>query len=43
MLDPTLLRAADEPGYDAQWWPPQYRTGRRQLERLVERQKQADA
>lgn len=34
----TLFAAADL-GHEAQWWPPQYRTGRRQLERLVERRK----
>lgn len=30
-------RAAAEAGYAAQWWPPQYRMGKRQLERLIER------
>src|SRR5690606_18856274 len=34
----TLFAAADL-GYDGQWWPSQYLTGRRQLVRLVERQK----
>ena len=37
----TLFAAADL-GHEAQWWPPQYLTARRQLERIVERQK-ADA
>ena len=35
----TLFAAADL-GHDAQWWPPQYLTARRQLERLIEREKQ---
>jgi anthraniloyl-CoA monooxygenase len=34
----TLFAAADL-GYDDQWWPSPYLTGRRQLARLVERQK----
>ncbi len=33
----TLFAAADL-GYEAQWWPPQYLTARRQLERIVERE-----
>jgi anthraniloyl-CoA monooxygenase len=36
----TLFAAADL-GYGAQWWPSQYLTGRRQFERIVERQKAA--
>ncbi len=31
------LRAAAELGYEDQWWTPQYRSGRRQLYRLMER------
>jgi anthraniloyl-CoA monooxygenase len=34
----TLFAAADL-GYAGQWWPSQYLTGRRQFERIVERQK----
>ncbi|WP_412069176.1 bifunctional salicylyl-CoA 5-hydroxylase/oxidoreductase [Rubrivirga sp. IMCC43871] len=37
------LRAAAELGYIDQWWPPPYHSGKRQLERIFERQKQADA
>ena len=38
----TLFAAADL-GYADQWWPPQYRTGRRQIERIFERRKAMDA
>ncbi|MDX1421081.1 MAG: bifunctional salicylyl-CoA 5-hydroxylase/oxidoreductase [Rubricoccaceae bacterium] len=34
-----MLFAAAELAYDGQWWPPQYQTGRRQIERIFERQK----
>ncbi len=34
------LRAAAELGYADQWWPPQYASGKRQLERYFERQKE---
>ncbi len=34
------LRAAAELGYADQWWPPQYASGKRQLERTFERQKE---
>jgi anthraniloyl-CoA monooxygenase len=33
------LHAAAELGYTDQWWPWQYRSGKQQLERLVERRK----
>ncbi|NNF58664.1 MAG: bifunctional salicylyl-CoA 5-hydroxylase/oxidoreductase, partial [Rhodothermaceae bacterium] len=33
------LRAAAELGYTDQWWPPQYRSAKRQIERLFERQR----
>ena len=32
--------AAAQMGWGAQWWPPQYYTGKQQLERLIERAKQ---
>jgi anthraniloyl-CoA monooxygenase len=32
------LRAAVEQGYAGQWWPPQYLEGRKQLERLKQRE-----
>ncbi|HEX9951324.1 MAG TPA: bifunctional salicylyl-CoA 5-hydroxylase/oxidoreductase [Rubricoccaceae bacterium] len=35
------LRAAAELGYTGQWWPPPYRSGKRPLERLFERQRDA--
>ncbi len=35
------LRAAAELGYTDQWWPLPYRSGKRQLERLFERQRDA--
>jgi len=35
------LHAAADLGYDAQWWTPQYLSGRQQYLRLVERAKQA--
>jgi anthraniloyl-CoA monooxygenase len=31
------LHAAAEQGHTAQWWPPQYLTGKQQLERLMQR------
>ncbi|HET7231959.1 MAG TPA: bifunctional salicylyl-CoA 5-hydroxylase/oxidoreductase [Longimicrobium sp.] len=31
------LHAAAEQGYGAQWWPPQYLTGKQQMERLMQR------
>jgi len=34
--------AAAELGYREQWWPPQYYTGRQQLERLIERRREMD-
>jgi anthraniloyl-CoA monooxygenase len=36
--DPAwTLHAAAEQGHAAQWWPPQYLTGKQQLERLLQR------
>jgi anthraniloyl-CoA monooxygenase len=41
LSDPAwTLHAAAELGYTDQWWPWQYRSGKQQLERLVERRKQ---
>jgi anthraniloyl-CoA monooxygenase len=41
LSDPAwTLHAAAELGYAEQWWPWQYRSGKQQLERLVERRKQ---
>jgi len=41
LADPAwTLHAAAELGYADQWWPWQYRSGKQQLERLVERRKQ---
>jgi anthraniloyl-CoA monooxygenase len=38
LSDPNwTLRAAAELGYHAQHWPPQYLSGKRQLERAFER------
>ena len=38
LADPAwTLRAAAEQHYDGQWWPPQYRSAKRQLERNLER------
>jgi anthraniloyl-CoA monooxygenase len=38
LADPAwTLRAAAEQHYEGQWWPPQYRTAKRQLERNLER------
>jgi anthraniloyl-CoA monooxygenase len=34
--------AAAELGFSEQWWPPQYLTGKRQLERLVERRQEME-
>ena len=40
LTDPQwTLRAAAELGYDAQWWPWQYRSGRSQLERELEKKR----
>jgi anthraniloyl-CoA monooxygenase len=40
LSDPAwTLHAAAQLGYTAQWWPWQYRSGKQQLERLVERQR----
>jgi anthraniloyl-CoA monooxygenase len=35
--------AAAELGYREQWWPPQYLTGKQQLERLIERRREMEA
>jgi anthraniloyl-CoA monooxygenase len=35
-------RAAAELGWADQWWPPQYLTGKRQLERLIARRKEME-
>ncbi|HUQ82480.1 MAG TPA: FAD-dependent monooxygenase, partial [Gemmatimonadaceae bacterium] len=41
LSDPAwTLHAAAELGYADQWWPWQYRSGKQQLERLVERRKE---
>lgn len=41
LSDPAwTLHAAAELGYTEQWWPWQYRSGKQQLERLIERRKQ---
>jgi anthraniloyl-CoA monooxygenase len=43
LSDPAwTLHAAAELGYADQWWPWQYRSGKQQLERLVERRKQTE-
>jgi anthraniloyl-CoA monooxygenase len=43
LSDPQwTLRAAADLGYTAQWWPPQYLAGKRQFERLMERQKEME-
>ena len=43
LSDPAwTLHAAAELGYADQWWPWQYRSGKQQLERLVERKKAAN-
>ncbi|HWN07587.1 MAG TPA: hypothetical protein VNO53_10540, partial [Steroidobacteraceae bacterium] len=42
LADPAwTLRAAAEQHWDGQWWPPQYQSARRQLERNLERAAQA--
>ena len=42
LSDPQwTLRAAADLGYTAQWWPNQYLSGKRQFERLAERQREA--
>ena len=39
LADPAwTLHAAAEQGYGEQWWPAQYREGKRQLERLKRRE-----
>ena len=41
LSDPQwTIRAAADLGYEAQWWPPQYLSAKRQLERIFERQKE---
>jgi len=43
LSDPNwTLRAAAQAGWKAQHWPPQYLTGKSQLERLIERAKQGE-
>ncbi|MEP0546598.1 MAG: bifunctional salicylyl-CoA 5-hydroxylase/oxidoreductase [Rhodothermales bacterium] len=43
LSDPQwTLRAAADLGYTAQWWPPPYLSGKRQFERLFERQRAAE-
>jgi anthraniloyl-CoA monooxygenase len=43
LADPRWTQhAAAELGYAAQWWPPQYLTGKRQLERLIERRRELE-
>ena len=43
LSDPQwTLRAAADLGYTDQWWPPQYLSGKRQFERLFERQHAAE-
>jgi anthraniloyl-CoA monooxygenase len=37
-----IMHAAAELDFADQWWPPQYLTGRRQLERIVERRRIED-
>jgi anthraniloyl-CoA monooxygenase len=40
LTDPAwTLHAAAELGYTDQWWPWQYKSGKQQLERLIERRK----
>jgi anthraniloyl-CoA monooxygenase len=42
LSDPAwTLHAAAELGYTAQWWPPQYRSGKDQLERLAQRRRES--
>jgi anthraniloyl-CoA monooxygenase len=43
LADPRWTqRAAAEFGYGEQWWPPQFLTGKRQLERLIERRREME-
>jgi anthraniloyl-CoA monooxygenase len=43
LSDPNwTLRAAAQAGWNEQHWPPQYLTGKAQLERLIERAKQSE-
>ena len=41
LVDPNrTLHAAAQLGYREQWWPPQYLSGREQLERMLKRQQE---
>jgi len=41
LIDPNwTLHAAAQLGYREQWWPPQYLSGREQLERMLKRQQE---
>jgi anthraniloyl-CoA monooxygenase len=41
LVDPNwTLHAAAQLGYRDQWWPPQYLSGREQLERMLKRQQE---
>src|SRR5690606_6639488 len=43
LSDPQwTLRAAADLGYTDQWWTPQYLSGKRQFERLMERKREAE-
>ncbi|MGH7553504.1 MAG: bifunctional salicylyl-CoA 5-hydroxylase/oxidoreductase [Longimicrobiales bacterium] len=43
LADPRWTQhAAAELGYADQWWPPQYLTGKRQLERLIQRRREME-
>jgi anthraniloyl-CoA monooxygenase len=43
LADPRWTQhAAAELGYAAQWWPQQYLTGKRQLERLIQRRQEME-
>ncbi len=43
LADPQwTLRAAADLGHTAQWWTPQYLSGKRQFERLAERRREAE-
>ncbi|MGH7655281.1 MAG: bifunctional salicylyl-CoA 5-hydroxylase/oxidoreductase [Gemmatimonadaceae bacterium] len=44
LSDPNwTLHAAAQQGYRDQWWPVQYLSGREQMERLLQRQKEMDS
>jgi anthraniloyl-CoA monooxygenase len=44
LADPNwTLRAAAQLGYREQWWPPQYRSAKLQLERGFERARELEA